>query len=209
MNRIVCVAAVFLITQGASLSKNIEFTALGGYQFGGMVDETTQEEGIFEPGDALGLSGSGYYGLAAAFHLGKNMILELSWDRQPTDLDYHEHDTDTVETQVRKIADIDMEHYHVGIVYDWSKTSFKPFIGWTIGMSRFRPSGDYDAENRFSFSPLVGMRSFFTPVVGLRAQGRMFVSHMPSGNIFSEAYYHSKETFMTQFQFGVGVVFVL
>ncbi len=208
MDRIIKILFSFLFLISLGFSQRLEITALGGYQFGGIVDETTQEEGVFTPGEALGLSGNGIFGLIVDYRLGPRLLLELSWDRQPTWLNHHVP-TDKG-TEVNQISDINVDYYQIGLIYDWSASNFKPFAGATIGVVSMNPTEiKYSTETQPSFTVLLGMRYFLNEIFALRLQGKLHLNKIPKGNLFFPEYQHNKETFMSQFQIGLGIVFAI
>lgn len=208
MNKFLFLFIFLVMVPLSGFTRQFEFTLMGGYQFGGMVDETTQEEGVFTPGVALGLNGSANWGLIANYRLARKLLLELSFDRQSTTLNYHvpvdEH------TEITPISDISVDYYQAGLLYDWSSTRLKPFAGGTVGVVVLTPKEDrYHSETHLAFATLLGLRYFFTNSVALRLQGRFMLSKIPKGELFFPNYTHHKETFMSQIQFGLGLDVVL
>ncbi len=204
MNTLLFLFFFLVMVPLSGFTRQFEFVVMGGYQFGGMVDETTQQEGVFTPGPALGLSGSGNWGVIADYRLGSKLLLELSFDRQPTTLNYHvpvgEH------TEISPLSDITVDYYQGGLLYDWSVTRLKPFAGGTVGIVVLTPSDErYHSETHLAFAGLLGLRYFLTDAVALRLQGRFLLSKIPKGELFFSNYTHHKETFMSQIQFGLGI----
>jgi hypothetical protein len=199
---------IFLVFTVFSLSRaqRFEISVMGGYQFGGATDETTQEGGVFTFGDAMGISGSGNYGVHLDIPLRPKMKLEIYWDRQHTRLNYHDSQTD----EWLKIANLNVDYFQIGLIYDWSHTSVRPFIGGTIGFVNMSPDMEsVMAETQFAASPIVGVRVFASDYFAFRFQGRFSWSRIPEGRFFTEYYEHHKETFMTQIQLGMGVTLAL
>jgi hypothetical protein len=209
MNNKLLFIFITLLFSSQAVSQQVEIAFMGGYQFGGMLDETEQEGGVIFPGNALGLNGSGNFGVLVDVRLGARTVLEASWDRQSTQLNFHNGETE----EISKASDIYLDYYQVGLIYDYSKTSIRPFIGGTVGIARLIPNENFETETLFALSPIVGLKTFITKNLALRLQGRLLVSDTPQGYYFKdaagEAFHHEKSTFMIQFQFGIGVVYGL
>lgn len=199
------ITLTILLVANYSHAGNFELTALGFYQFGGGVDETTQAEGVFDYGEALGISGSGGVGFIVNYHLGQRTILEASWDRQSSALNYHQPDSTTGAVSILQIADLEVQYFQIGLIYDWSRSTTRPFIGGAVGMVRFNPDGAYSTETSPAFSTTVGVKSLVNRTVAFRIHFRLAISQMPEGSLFFEEYDHHKETYSLQFQLGVGI----
>lgn len=187
-----------------SYSQKFEFSAIGAYQFGGIVDETTQEGGVFTYGEALGISGTQNFGIVLGYRLIPKMKLEISLDRQATDLNYHQVIQGTNQREVTKISDVDVDYYMIGLIYDWSSSRIRPFIGASVGMLRMTPDGNLNTETHPAFGPVIGINTFASRHFAVRLHGRFLLSNMPKGSLFFEDYNHHKETYMSQYQFGLG-----
>ncbi len=206
MYKLLNILFLISVTSSLSLAQHYEVSMLGGYQFGGATDETIQEEGVFIFGDAMGISGSINYGLYLDIPLKPKMKLEVYWDQQPSRLNYHD-----IQNDARlKIANLKVEYYQIGLIYDWSQTRIKPFIGGTIGIIRMVPDvEDVTTETQFATSPIAGVRVLVSESIAIRFQGRISWSRIPQGQFFTQYYEHHKETFMIQMQFGMGLTLVL
>jgi hypothetical protein len=193
-----------------AISQRVEIALMTGYQMGGILDETTQQEGIFTPGDALGLTGSGNFGLLVDIRLAKKVFLELSMDRQLTNLNYHEAPDGNI---VRSIP-INVDYYQAGIIYDWSSSYFRPFFGVSVGLVRMAPEENLESETRMNISPfMVGVKTYASKYFAFRLHGKLLISDVAEKVYFKDAagqgFRHEKSTFMTQIQFGVGMVVAL
>jgi len=207
------VLLMILLIASASQAQKFQFALVGAYQFGATVDETEQAGGVFDYGDALGISGSSSFGVVFDMRLLQKMKLEISWDRQPTQLNYHESfEAETDQRPVSKLSDLNVDYYLVGLIYDWSQTSLRPFIGGSVGMVRMIPKEDYRTESRFVFAPIVGVQISASSFFAFRAHARFMVGNVPAGELFSSTadesfrYQHHKDTFMIQYQMGLGMV---
>ena len=194
--------AGLMVTSG--YSQKFEFSAIGGYQFGGIVDETTQKGGVFTYGEALGISGTQNFGVVLGYRLIPKMKLEISLDRQATDLNLHQVIQGSDEREVAKISDVNADYYLVGLIYDWSSSRIRPFIGASLGMLRMTPEGELRTETHPAFAPIIGINTFASRHFAIRLQARFLLSNMPKGSLFFDEYQHHKETYMSQYQFGLG-----
>lgn len=211
MKKILMTIFLTMLAVVYSSAQRFEFSAIGNYQFGGIVEETTQETGVFTYGEALGISGGTSYGLIFGYKLIPKMKLEISLDRQPTQLNYHQVVTGSEDREVTKLSDLNVDYYMVGLIYDWSSTKFHPFIGASVGMLRMIPGEDLEekdlkTESHITLAPVIGMTSFASSHFAFRLQARFLLSNMPDGSLFFEEYHHHKETFMTQYQISFGVL---
>jgi hypothetical protein len=204
------ILAIILLISSQAVSQRVEIALMTGFQMGGMLDETTQQEGVFDPGDALGLTGSANFGLLVDVRLGKKLFLELSLERQSTNLNYHEAATGDI---IRNIK-INVDYYQMGLVYDWSSSYLRPFFGVSAGIVRLAPQENLESETRFNLSPLmVGVKTYASKYFAFRLHARLMISDIPEKvyfkNAAGEGFQHEKSTFMTQIQFGVGMVLAL
>ena len=211
--KLILVILLILLVLSVSPAQKFQLALVGAYQFGATVDETEQAGGVFEWNDALGISGSGSYGVVFDMRLLQKMKLELSWDRQPTQLNFHEaFEAETDQRPVSKLSDLNVDYYLVGLIDDWSQTSLRPFIGGSVGMVRMIPKEDYRTESRFTFAPIVGLQIYASSFFAFRLHARFMVGNVPAGELFSSTaddsfrYEHHKDTFMIQYQMGLGMV---
>lgn len=194
-----------LVTVCMSRAEAFDLSLIGFYQFGGAVDETTQEGGVFDPGEALGINGSGGIGVTAGCRLGDRTSIEFSWDRQFSALNHHTPLPGSDEN-IEKITDLDVDYLLIGMTRELSGSSLRPFVGGGAGMVRLIPAGDeYSTESSFAYAFIAGLRSRVSSRVFFHARTRIVISRMPEGSLFSDDYYHHKETFMPQMQLGVGI----
>jgi hypothetical protein len=207
MNIKILLILTLILNTSILLAQRFQIGAMMGYQLGAIVDGTEQDQGTVHPGPGLGVSAAVNYGFLADINLGSKVILELSWDQQPSRLNFHNGET----KEVTKLTDIKVQYYQAGLLYSWSPGTFKPFVGGTVGFTNMIPSGDYQKETRFSAGPIVGFTTYASKYFGIRFQTRVLITNMPSGDLFANSsgeslYSHHKSTFATQIQFGIGIV---
>ena len=202
------VVAGIALTFVSARAQKIEVSALGFYQIGGAVDETTQEGGVFDPGQALGINASGGLGLILDYHLGARAVLQITWDQQFSSLRHYVPDSSEGQRTETDISDLKVQYFLIGLVADWSRTKTRPYIGGGIGFARIAPDGGaYEVETRPAFALVIGCKQWISSSLTMQIRGRVAISHMPKGTLFFEEYIHHKETFMPQFQVGVGLGF--
>jgi hypothetical protein len=195
-----------LLAQGVQYKPNFEITVIGGYQFGGSVDETYKLEGVDIHGESLGLEGSEMLGAAIDYRLGPKLLLEFSFDRQNTNLSFK----DTTNTGFVKLADMHVGYYQAGLIYNWGAGSVQPYVGGTLGLTSMAPTEGLDSEVRFSAGPVFGVKTFSSKHFGFRFQTRLMITNMPKGEYFrnsaGESYNHVLNSYMTQLHFTLGLI---
>jgi len=200
---------MLLLLRGADAlaqPSKVELTAIVGHQFGAVVDETTKDEGVDDLGLALGVPGSVMYGLIFDYHVTPKMYLEVSWDQQPSELEFIDRPADTTSI----VTDLTVDYFQVGLIYNWSDSDRQPFVGATVGVAHWQPTGDYQGETGLVFTPILGYQGWVNDYFGLRAQLKFMISNMPSGTIFrnnttGQGFEHTKDTWATQISLSVGI----
>lgn len=188
--------------QEAQYKPDFEVTLVGGYQFGGAIDETVKHEGVDILGESLGIKGSEFAGVIFNYRIGPKLLLEFSYDRQLTTLDYH----DAAGNDATKLADLHVDVYHAGLMYSWASGSVQPYTGGTIGMTSMIPTENLSSVRRFSFAPVFGVKAFSSKHFALRFQTRLLVTSMPKDKkYFYDAYEHTLNSYMTQIHFMLGL----
>lgn len=201
-----------LLAQGIQYKPNFEITVIGGYQFGGSVDETYKLEGVdyhdesIGPGESLGIEGSETLGITFDYRLGPKLLLEFSFDRQNSSLKFR----DTTNTGFVKLSDLQVSYYQVGLIYSWSGRSVQPYVGGTLGLTGLVPTDGFDSEVRFSAGPVFGIKTFSSKHFGFRLQTRLMVTNMPIGEYFpnsaGKGYEHVLNSYMVQMHLTLGLI---
>ena len=205
MRSISLIVLLLLIgTEARAQAKKIDLSAWVGHQFGAVVDESTKDEGVDTLGPALGVPGSSVYGFILDYRIMRAMYLEVSWDRQPSELQYIDRPADTTST----VTDLSVDYYQVGLVYNWSESKNQPYIGMTFGVAHWVTSGTYDDEMGFVFTPIFGYQGWVSDYVGFRAMIKFMISTMNEGIIFTNTetgvgFDHTQDTWATQVVIGV------
>jgi hypothetical protein len=208
MKKTLLLALPLLLSVSASWAQDIQYkpdfevTLVGGYQFGGALDETVKHGGEDIKGESLGITGSELAGAIVNYRLGPQLLLELSYDRQFTTLNYHNING----VDVTKLADLSVDVFHAGLIYNWSAGEVQPYVGGTIGMTSMTPNQDLSSVRRFSFAPVFGLKVFSSQHFAFRFQTRLLVTSMPKDKkYFYDAYEHTLNSYMTQIHFMLGV----
>jgi len=212
ISKILYPIAAILLLSGIMNSQNFRVVITSGYQLGGAVDETEQEEGVFQWNDALGISGSAVFGSALGFRLSDKLEIELSWDRQFSRLNFYKGTGSGVEDRtVNKLSNLKVDYLLAGLIYDWSDQSLRPFAGIMAGIVRMIPNENFDTEARFTLAPLIGIRLSLNHFLTLRAHSRFMITPVSAGKLFqsrnenSFEYFHLEDSFMIQYQIGIGL----
>jgi opacity protein-like surface antigen len=150
-----------------------ELTPTVSYRFGGELDGG--EDAFFDTD--LEVDESVAYGVTLDFPLSSNLQLELLANRQSSELQFDE-DLFGSETG---IADIDVSYYHVGLLWQGRHPRITPFFVASLGVANLDPDvPGASSEDRFSASLGGGVKIFLSENVGLRFEGRGFVSDYDS-----------------------------
>lgn len=196
--------------QETEYRSRVELGLVIGYQFGGAVDNTVKHEGEDIPGTSLGLPGSALIGIIADVRLAPKLMLEVSYDRQDTRLDFHDPASDTVTV----VSDLRMHVLQAGLMYVWSAKSTQLFTGGTIGFTDMVPRENLSNERRFSAGLLFGAKGFVSKYFGFRGQTRLLITNMPKNDeLFCSpegiCYEHEINSFMTNINLSLGIFIAL
>ena len=203
---VLCATAANAQTQ--DFMPDFEVSLIGGYQFGGAMDESkkVQHEDVF--GESLGIEGSGKLGAIVDYRLGPALLLELSYDRHDSKFNFHNQD----QTVIMKVSDLMQHVYQAGLMYNWGGSGpVQPYIGGTIGLTNLVPKEDFSSELLIAGAPVFGIKTFASKHFALRFQSRLLVTYMPrSDDYFSSPsgqghYNHTINSYMTQIDFSLGV----
>lgn len=145
-----------------------EITPMGGYTFGGQVSSQTGETLKFDEG--------GSFALAADFDYQRNKQIELFWSHQQTSL---------TGTGGVTVFDTGIDYIHIGGTVLFPQENIIPYAAGGLGVTHFSPDNGYKSETRFSISVGGGIKTFVTERIGLRLEGRGYVTWFPDeGYIF-------------------------
>lgn len=152
-----------------------ELTPTASYRWGGTIsgrdNALTNED--------LKVDNGGAYGLTFDIPLSRSLQFELLANRQSTNLRF---DQGLFGGDVQ-VADIDVDYYHVGLLWQGGNREVSPFFVASAGVTRLDPNvPGSSAEDRFSLSLGGGVKVFFNDHVGMRFEGRGFFTEMSNYN---------------------------
>ena len=145
-----------------------ELTPYIGARFGGSFEDEDQNQ-------ELEFDDAGSVGLLFNIQASANTEYEFLYSRQETELD-----TGGL-FQNQPLLDINTEYFHVGGTYLHDGDRGRPYIAGTLGLARFDPDPPgFDAENFFSATFGGGFKYRFTERVGVRLEGRAYLTFVDS-----------------------------
>ncbi|NJL28158.1 MAG: hypothetical protein HC897_09815 [Thermoanaerobaculia bacterium] len=134
MKRLVLLSTLLLTTllpfalARPAAAENVEINPFVGWRFGGDFVGGEFDDDFFD----LDLDETSSYGLSVGFGLTRNWQLELLWSHQATELTENEFLGPDF-----PLLDVDVDYYHVGIVYQWTPGQLRPFVAASAGATRF------------------------------------------------------------------------
>ncbi|MGE0640759.1 MAG: outer membrane beta-barrel protein [Thermoanaerobaculia bacterium] len=146
-----------------------ELTPTASYNFGGSING--QNNGFFD--FDLETRESEAYGLTLDIPLAPWVQLELLASRQSTELEFDRG----LFGGDRRFADIDISYYQVGGLFQWGNGQIHPYFVASLGVAELEPDvPGASSETRFAGSIGGGVKIFFNEHVGIRLEGRAFVT---------------------------------
>jgi len=178
MHRLVCVLTLVIgvpllsprparAQMGSTEPPAVQIAPFAGYQFGGSVfSETLERDFSFKGG--LDWGGS------VDFAIGQTWRFEVYYSRQDTDL--------RTASLAEAGFDVKVERLMAGFQEEKGEGSVKFFGTILVGATRYTPAdGALSSDTRFSAGLGLGVKSFFTPNVGLRLEGHAFYTSVQGG----------------------------
>lgn len=199
------IIALCLLLPAAAHAQKVELTPFFGYRVGG--------DFVNEYGDAFTFNvdtevdDGPSYGLSLGFEVARNLQLELFWSHQESELI-----EDSLFDEDFTFFDLDVDYYHIGILYQWTPGQVHPFVVFSIGATRFAPGppGGGD-ESRFSVSLGGGFKLMFSDHVGIRFEGRGFSTLVDDDDeVFCQGTFcrgRYEDEYLVQGEFRTGLVF--
>ena len=146
-----------LATAAPVEAQRIEITPFVGYQFGGELDEIGDETTTHK------LDQGTTWGLMLDFGITDLDQVEIYYSTQGTDLN----------RGVESAVGVTIEHFQIGAIHQYAPNRpVNPYIGLTLGASRFEIGGDSDT--RFSGAVTGGVKMVVSDHLGFRFDGRIF-----------------------------------
>lgn len=179
-----------------------EITPTAGYRYGGTVNSET---GKFIANDGFA------WGATIGYRVKPDGLVEFVYSRQSTNILF---DSDTAAE--RTIGNAAVEYFQLGGALEFGHDEkTKPFFALTVGATHLSPeSSDFGDDWLFSFGGALGVKTYLSRNVGLRAQARLWMSTLSSDTDFwctlpgGCVIVASNSTFFTQGEFSGGVMFV-
>ena len=167
---------VLLLALGSSHAADLEITPFVGYRFGGEIDSDSNPVVFMSNAD---VDASGTYGLALGIRPKAGLLIELSADRQQTELlesgPFLGGDT--------PLFDADVTYYHVGAGWIWAGDDWEGFITGSIGVAELDPdSAVLSSEDDFSVSVGGGIKVWAHRHVGFRFELRGYWANFETGD---------------------------
>jgi hypothetical protein len=202
MYRFALLAMVLGVAPSLAAQTGLEFTPTVGYRFGGTIDN---DDGKFSANDNLAWSGT------LGYRVKRDGLVELVYSRQSTTVRF-KPDTGAAVT----IGDAAIEYLQLGGALEFGDDpNTKPFFALTIGGTHFAPENpDLVGEWVFSFGAALGLKTYLSQHVGLRAQARLWMSTLSSNTQFwcslpgGCVIHASSGVFFTQGELSGGAMFV-
>jgi hypothetical protein len=202
MRRLAPVALLFVAVSPLAAQTTLEITPTAGYRFGGTVDN---DNGQFSASSDVAWGGT------IGYRVKPDGLIELVYSRQPTTVSFA---PDTAARFV--VGDAAIEYLQLGGALEFGHDpNTKPFFALTIGGTHFAPqaTGLHD-EYVFSFGAALGLKTYLSRRIGLRAQGRLWMSTLSADSQFwctlpgGCVIHASNGVFFTQGEFSGGVMFL-
>ncbi|TFG45630.1 MAG: hypothetical protein E4H41_04585 [Gemmatimonadales bacterium] len=202
MHRLGLLALALCAAPPLAAQSGIEITPSIGYRFGGTIDN---DDGKFSANDNLAWGGT------LGYRVKRDGLVELVYSRQSTTVRF-KPDTGAAVT----IGDAAIEYLQLGGALEFGDDpNTKPFFALTIGGTHFAPENpDLVGEWVFSFGAALGLKTYLSQHVGLRAQARLWMSTLSSNTQFwcslpgGCVIHASSGVFFTQGELSGGVMFV-
>lgn len=184
----------------AAESHALEITAFGGYRFGGRLEVVLGR---------LVMDDAPVFGGVLGYRVAPDALVEFTYIQENTELVFEP----TASGDNVAVTDIAIRSFYLGGTYEHGLGNVRPYAGMSVGMSRFDPSLETaEAETRFSFHFLGGVRTDFSQQVGLKFGVRGVFSTPPDdGSTIlctddETCYVQSGNSLTSQFDFTVGLV---
>jgi len=196
--------AVLLLTVAAPLAaqSGLEITPTIGYRFGGTINN---DDGRFSASDNLA------WGATLGYRVKPDGLVELVYSRQPTTIAFNP-DTSATFT----VGDAAIEYLQLGGALEFGHDpNTKPFFALTLGGTHYAPQNpELGGEWVFSWGAALGLKTYLSQHLGLRAQARLWMSTLSSDTEFwctlpgGCVIHASNGVFFTQGELSGGVIFV-
>jgi opacity protein-like surface antigen len=203
-------AAASVYAQGEY--RQYEITPFFGTRFGGNIDLSQQGQSNV---DYLKIKNSMDYGIMGSVTFWQNFQGEFMWNRQPTSLSSHNPNDNTYSFVSN--MNFDMYQFDVGYQFLAPGRKLRPFVVGGLGFSHYgvQPINGQSVlnfSNRFAYNLGGGVKYFFTPHWGVRAEARWSPTHTTSGqSVYCDPFFGCAPTTVAnkaeQRQANIGIIF--
>jgi opacity protein-like surface antigen len=159
---------LLLVPAAAWAERGFEITPFAGFRFGGSFEDNTT-------GADLKVGESGSFGLILGLRDTPETHYELFYSFQRTEL----RGSGTFGGV--PLFDLDIHYLHLGGTYEFQSETVRPFISGGVGLTFLDPSGaGLDSSTNFSMSLGGGVKIPFSSRVGMRLEGRGYLTVLPN-----------------------------
>jgi opacity protein-like surface antigen len=185
---------------------HLEITPMIGLRTGGELETSVSD--LFDTD--VEIDDSETYGVAIDIAITRDFQVELLANRQESAFRAHGglFDDD------RRLADVTVENYQAGVLWQWGGGQVNPFVVATLGVAKLDPEvAGAKSENRFAGTLGGGVKVFFSRNFGLRLEGRGYWADL-GGDSFDDrcdrhgdyCYDYNYDQDLYQFEGSVGLI---
>ncbi|MCP3956530.1 MAG: porin family protein [bacterium] len=202
LRRFLIPATLLILTASSAAAQRVEITPFYGFQFAGEFEDRF-DEGDF---DGVDVDEGETYGLFLNFALDpggpEGGQIELMYNRQETELQANR-------LFGPDVADLDIEYWHLGFLYQWAPGQARPYVVIGLGATRLESPG-FESETRFSWSGGGGVKLMFNQNFGVRFDGRIYSTIIDEDDdVFCDprgCFSYDDDTFLVQLDVKGGLV---
>lgn len=200
--------ALTMLTPALASAQRIELGPFVGYRFGGDFERRIDGFDSFDTG--LEIEDGDSVGLTVGFNLNRSMQIELMYSRQDGRLNDNLLPGDALFDELRALLDVEVEYFHAGFVYQWTPGQVEPFIGISVGATRFSSDPLNDEAAFPSLGLGGGVKVMLTEHFGVRLDGRGFFTLIDSDDeVFCgpfDCFRESVDETFSQYELRAGVL---
>jgi len=172
---LVLMFATFLSPGLAAAETGFELTPFIGYRWGGQIQAESSD--LYD--SDLEVDSGVSFGLIGDLPVAGNLKLELIASHQNTDL----VDEGGLFGEDEEVFDVDVNYYHIGLLYQWPRKDVTGFIVGTVGVGELNLDAPGSAnEQEFSASFGGGFKLEFSRRLALRIDGRFYWTDIGKGD---------------------------